>query len=552
MASLSPSTSTHLQRPAAPIPTDIAASSSNKLQLPAKTHSLERRCSNLLQSCSSSSRLAEIHGHLIRSSLHQNHFLAARLLSCCFSLGRYSYASRFFGLLLHPDVFLFNVMIKGFVSAGFHGEALRFYCMLLCGDSLPNDFTLPLVLKACSKLAAAGEGRTIHGHVLKLGYGSNIFIQTALVDLYGTCWDAADARKLFDRMTERDVVSWNAMVSAYVRSGSILLAERLFDEMPVRNVNSWTAMIGGLMNAGDPKRALTAFRQMQLHGVRPDKMVIVAILSAISNLGYLSSGKWVHDYIRKNAIPIDAFVGTALIDMYSKSGSIRDARLAFQATKFKNTSCYNAMIFGLAVHGLGEEAISVFEEMKRNGIEIDDVTMIAVLTSCSHSGLVEEGLRFFETMRELYGIDPRIKHHGCVVDLLGRAGRFAEAMEIVDSIEVDHVVMGTLAAACRTHGKTELAEEIAMRMSGLDAENSGFYVWRASVHAGNEEWEEAAEIRRRMKERGIEKGAGCSWIEAGEKVHWFVASDHSHPRSKQIYCRLDELYAVMGLLGKEG
>lgn len=348
-------------------------------------------------------------------------------------------------------------------------------------------------------------------------------------------------------MTERDVVSWNAMVSAYARSGSILLAEKLFDEMPVRNVNSWTTIIGGLVDAGDPERALTAFRQMQLHGVKPDKMVVVAILSAISRLGYLSSGKWVHDYIKKNTIPVDAFVGTALIDMYSKSGSIRDARLVFQSTRFKNTSCYNAMIFSLAMHGLGEEAISVFEEMRRNGIEIDDVTMIAVLTSCSHSGLVEEGLKFFETMRELHGIEPGIKHHGCVVDLLGRAGRFAEAMEIVDAIEVDHIIVGTLAAACRTHGKTELAEEVAKRMSGLDADNSGFLVWRASVHAGKEEWEEAAEIRRWMKERRIEKGAGCSWIEVGEKLHWFAASDHSHPRSKQIYCRLDELYAVIRL-----
>ncbi|PKU72209.1 putative pentatricopeptide repeat-containing protein At5g59200, chloroplastic [Dendrobium catenatum] len=526
-------------------------SNPNQLQLLAKK-SLESRASSLLQSCSSFSRLTQIQAHIIRNSLQQNHFLASRLLSSCFTLGCYSYASRIFGQLLSSDAFLFNAMIKGFASAGFHREVLHFYCMMLdYSYSFPSNFTFPLALKACSKLASIVEGRALHGHVLKLDHSSDIFIQTALVDLYGSCCEAEDARKVFDRMTKRDVVAWNAMVSAYVRSDSILLAEEMFEKMPVRNVNSWTTMIGGLLDLGDSRRALTTFRRMQLHGVKADKMAIVTILSAIADLGCLSSGKWVHKYIERNVIQIDVFVGTALIDMYSKSGSIKDAKLVFHAMRSKNTSCYNAMIFGLAVHGLGEEAIRVFEELRGSKMEIDDVTMIAVLTACSHSGLVEEGLRYFKMMKQEYDIYPKIKHYGCLIDLLGRAGRFMEAKKIVNSIQVDSVVLGTLASACRIHGNIELADELSTRISDLDPEYTGLLVWKANLLAAKNEWEEAAVFRRWMKEKGIVKGAGCSWIEFGDKVHWFVAGDYSHPRSSEIYSKLDELHNVIKLTEME-
>ncbi|PKA57813.1 Putative pentatricopeptide repeat-containing protein [Apostasia shenzhenica] len=518
--------------------------------IPTASKSTEGRASSLLQSCSSFSHLTQIHAQIIRSSLQQNHFLAAKLVSSSFSLGRHSYASRIFAQLRKPDLFLFNAMIKGFVSAAAHHEALLYYLILLQSGFSPDAFTLPLALKACSKLSAAAvEGRALHGHVVKFGLGFDVFVQTALLDLYGSCGEIADAVKTFDRMPERDVAAWNAMVSACARSGSVSLAEKVFDEMPLRNVSSWTAMIGGFLNSGDPVKAISAFRRMQLDGIQPDKMLIATILSAIAGIGSLSSGRWVSDYMKKNGILLDPFTGTALIDMYSKCGSIRDAMSVFRALRSKNTSCYNAMIFGLAVHGMGEEAIGIFKELERTKMEIDDLTMLAVLTACSHSGLVEEGMRYFRMMREAFSLEPKIKHYGSVIDLLGRAGRLEEAVELVGSIGVDFAVVGALAAACQKHRSTKLADRLAMRMTELSEESSGFLVWRASVHAANGEWEEAAEIRRVMKEKGREKGAGCSLIEVGDKFHWFVAADHTHPRSDEIYSKLDELYDVMKLLG---
>ncbi|CAL9764538.1 unnamed protein product, partial [Musa acuminata subsp. burmannicoides] len=350
--------------------------------------------------------------------------VAAKLVSACFSLDRPSYADRVFAHVPRPSPFLWNSMIKGYVGLGRHRDALLVYRRMLdCGCCL-DSFSFTSALKACSNLLALEEGMALHGHVLKLGLGADIYIATSLMDLYGMCSQALDARKVFDHMPDKDVVAWNVMLSSYARLGMMRLAEQLFEEIPLRN----------------------------LHGLKPDKVMVVTMLSAIADLGMLDSGKWFHEYVKKNEIAIDAYVGNALVDMYAKCGSIQDARLVFDEIIQKNISCYNSMIFGLAAHGLGEEALEIFTDAERTGIGIDDITMTAVLTACSHSGLVEEGLKYFKTMQNVYGIEPKKEHYGCIVDLLGRAGRFYEAMQIIETTEDDSFILGTLAAACRTHG----------------------------------------------------------------------------------------------------
>lgn len=213
----------------------------------------------------------------------------------------------------------------------------------------------------------------------------------------------------------------------------------------------------------------------------------------------------------------------------------------FDKINQRTISCYNAMISGYAVHGLGEEAISVFREAERLRIGIDDVTMIGVLSACSHSGLVDLGYMYFDSMKKKYGIEPKVEHYGCIVDLLGRAGKFDEAMEIIESIEADIVLLGTLAFSCRIHGNLELGEELARRIYKLDPTNSGLMVLKSNLFAVEGKWEEAAGVRRSMKDKGIRKKPGCSWIEVDNVVHEFVARDDSHPFSKDIYAKLEEL-----------
>ncbi|OVA17582.1 Pentatricopeptide repeat [Macleaya cordata] len=506
---------------------------------------LENQAFSWLQSCTTFKQMTQIHAHIIRNSIHQNNFVATKLVSFCFTSNNPSYATRVFYQVPDPNTFLWNNMIKGFVHVGSYQDALIFYFKMLNHGSKPNNFTYPFLLKACSKVLAFEEGKILHGHILKLGLNSDVYVQTSLLDLYGACGTIMAARLLFDRMSERDVVAWNAMLVGYTRSGLVEIAEQLFEQMPVRNVSSWTTMIAAYVQIENSRKALEVFQEMQNDGVKPDKLTIITVLSAISDLGSLEMGKWVHDYVKSNEVEIDTFVGTSLIDMYSKCGSITEAKNVFDRINPKAISCYNAMISGYAVHGLGEEAIKVFREAERLRIGIDDVTLIGVLSACSHSGLVDLGCMYFESMSEKYGIEPKMEHYGCLVDLLGRAGRFDEAMEIVESIEADIVLLGTLAFACRIHGNVELGEELARRMYELDPANSGLLVLKSNLFAVEGRWEEAAEVRRSMKDRGIWKKPGCSWIEVNNVVHEFVAGDDSHPCSKEIYKKLAELSEKM-------
>ncbi|KAI3886066.1 hypothetical protein MKX03_003647 [Papaver bracteatum] len=477
------------------------------------TEKLENQAFSWLQSCKNFKQVTQIHAHIIRNSIHQNNFVVTKLVSCCFSSHNPCYATK----------------------------ALLYYIDMLSHGSTPNNFTYPFLLKACSKLFAFEEGKVLHGHILKLGFKSDVYVQTSLLDLYGSCRDIVASRNVFDRMSERDVVAWNAMLVGYTRCGLVEIAEKLFNEMPNRNVSSWTTMISGYVQVENSMKALEVFQEMQMNGVRPDKLTIITVLSAISNLGSLEMGKWVHDYVKSKEIEIDGFVGTSLIDMYSKCGSINEARGVFDKINQRTISCYNAMISGYAVHGLGEEAISVFREAERLRIGIDDVTMIGVLSACSHSGLVDLGYMYFDSMKEKYGIEPKLEHYGCIVDLLGRAGKFDEAMKIVESTEADIVLLGTLAFSCRIHRNVELGEELGRRMYKLDPTNSGLMVLKSNLFAVEGKWEEAAGVRRSMKNKGIRKKPGCSWIEVDNVVHEFVAGDDSHPFSKDIYAKLEEL-----------
>nr|DAD34341.1 TPA_asm: hypothetical protein HUJ06_004981 [Nelumbo nucifera] len=505
------------------------------------TQQLENQAFSLLQSCTTFKQMTEIHARIIRNSIHHNNFVATKFVSACFSFNNPSYATRVFEQVPDPNQFLWNNMIRGFVHVGLHEDALIFYYKMINHGSLPNNFTYPFVLKACSELLALEEGKVLHGHILKLGLSSDVYVQTSLLDMYGSSGGILAARQVFDRMTDRDVVAWNAILASYVRYGLVEAANELFDSMPIRNVSSWTTMISGYVEVGYSREALDFFHRMQAVGVEPDKMAIVTVLSAIADLGLLDVGIRIHDYVESNRIDIDAFLGTALIDMYAKCGSIGNAQEVFEGINSKTISCYNAMISGFAAHGMGKQSIEVFRDAQRTGIGIDDITMIGVLTACSHSGLVDMGRMYFNLMKKDYGIEPKMEHYGCMVDLLGRAGRFDEAMKIVESIEADLVILGTLAFACRIHGNMELGEKIARRISELDPTNSAFLVLKSNIYAADGRWEEAAGVRRLMKSSGIKKIPGCSWIEVNNVVHEFIAGDDSHPCLEEVYSSLTDL-----------
>ncbi|XP_057816041.2 pentatricopeptide repeat-containing protein At4g02750 [Cryptomeria japonica] len=379
----------------------------------------------------------------------------------------------------------------------------------------------------------------------------NVVSWNAMIAGYAQNGEVDVARQLFDKMSERNLESWNAMIAGYIENDKLHDARHLFDIMPARNVVSWTAMITGYAQSEERGEALKIFSEMQRSGAIPSRVTFVNILSACASLAALEQGKQLQGYATQMGLQRDVFVGSALVSMYAKCGCIDNAREMFDEVPARDVVSWNAMIAGYAQHGYGIDALNMLEEMQKAGIKPNDATFIGVLTACSHAGLVDEGLRFFESMEKVHCIIPRADHYACMIDLLGRAGRLEEAKGFVynSRCEPNPSMWGALLGACRIHGNIELGKLAAERLFELEPENSGTYVLLSNIYAAYDRWEDAKKMRTMMKHRGLKKQPGCSWIEVKSKVHTFFLGDRSHPESEQIYSTLYSLDRQMKLAG---
>lgn len=399
----------------------------------------------------------------------------------------------------------------------------------------------------------------VHTQIVKTGFGTNPIVQTALVDCYTRfCSDVGTARQLFDEMSERNVVSWTAMISGYARLGDVGNAILLFDEMPERDVPCWNAVIAGCTQNGLFSEAISYLRRMLAScrmELRPNEVTLACALSACGQTGMLRLGKETHGYIHRMGIGCDSsYMSNALIDMYGKCGCLKEARLVFDTTLNKSLTSWNSMINCYALHGQCGSAIDVFEEMKHIGNDVrpDEITFIGVLNACTHGGLVERGYYYFGLMTEVYGIDPQIEHYGCVVDLLGRAGRFEEVMDIISGMKVkaDEVIWGSLLNGCKIHGNAHLADFALRKLIEYDPNNGGYMSMLANLYVELAKWDEVHGVRRMLKEQDAQKIPGCSWIEIDCRIHQFQSADKTHPKSEEIYNILESLFEFInqGLL----
>ncbi|OVA07659.1 Pentatricopeptide repeat [Macleaya cordata] len=360
------------------------------------------------------------------------------------------------------------------------------------------------------------------------------------------CGKLEIARDLFDLMPERDFISWASMVDGYAKFGKTDKARTLFNKIPEseRDIVTWNAMIDGYILNGRSKEALELFHELwTVSSLTPDRATLVIALSAVAELGFIDEGSLIHDYIEKNGLNLNGKLGVALIDMYSKCGSINNAMWVFGNLEKKNVDHWNSMINGLAIHGLGELALDLFMDMERLSVKPDDITFIGVLNACGHSGLVKEGLICFELMRRVYGLKPKLQHYGCMVDLLGRAGFLEEARNLIEvmPIEPNDVIWRTLLSSCMNHENFEMGVKVANYLIELDSTKSSSYVLLSNIYAGFGMWSDVSRVRMMMKERDIRKVPGCSWIELEGTVHEFVVGDKSHPQVREIYSVLDKL-----------
>ena len=547
---------------------------------------------SVLDKCKSICELRQIHAQMIKTNLLNHQFTVSRLIAFC-SLsgvsGGLDYASSVFSRIQHPNSFIFFALIKGFSDTSNPVESLILYArMLSCLNySSGVEFSIPSVLKACGKLLAFDEGRQVHGQVLKTHLWFDPFVGNSMVRMYIDFGEIELARRVFDRMPNRDVVSWNSMIAGYLKAGEIELASELFDEMPERDLVScnamidgygkcgrcelaekvfetmsdkdvvtWTSMISAYVQNRCPMKALDLFREMLSLGLRPDGPAIVSVLSAIADLGFVEEGKWLHAYVSMNKIELSSgFIGSALIDMYSKCGYIENAYHVFRSISHRrNIGDWNSMISGLAIHGLAREALDIFVEMERMDIEPNEITFLGLLSTCSHGGLVEEGQFYFESMHEKYKIVPRIQHYGCMIDLFGRAGRLEDALGVIQNMpfEADLLAWKAILSASMKHGHIEIGKSAALRAIELAPDDSSSYVLLSNIYAKAGRWDDVAKIRLMMRQRGVKKIAGCSSMLVNGKVHEFLLGkelDSSY--SGQVLAKIAEVVSRLKLQGYE-
>ncbi|KAJ8624195.1 hypothetical protein MRB53_032725 [Persea americana] len=503
-----------------------------------------------LSSCKSMKHLQQIHAQTITTGIFADNFVTSRILS--FSAlsphGSLPYARRLFAQIPKPDPFLTNTLIRAFVSIGNPIDALLFYIQILESPLLsPDIHTIPLLLKACSEIPSLVLGKAIHSHIFKFGWFSHVSVLNSLVHMYFSCGSVDFAEIAFNGILSPDNATWNIMIGGYLKCGRFEAAHRVFDEMPERNAISWSAMINGNVQNSCFKEALELFRKMLAEKVEPNESVLVNVISACARLGALEQGKWVEGYVRRKNVEITVQIGTALVDMYLKCGWVEKALEIFDEMRERNVLAWTAMIGGLAVNGRGKDALHLFSQMQLHGVRPNHVTFVGVLNACSHSRLVDDGVTYFNSMTSTYGLKPNIQHYCCMVDLYGRAGLLDKAKAVIESMpmEPNPAIWGALLNACRIHGNAQLGEQIGKQLLELEPNHSGRYVLLSNVYAAEGRWVDVANLRRVMRERGVTKTPGCSFIDLGGTVHEFIAGDNLHPQSEEIYAKLDEMNEVL-------
>ncbi|XP_015867371.3 pentatricopeptide repeat-containing protein ELI1, chloroplastic [Ziziphus jujuba] len=501
-------------------------------------HSVDR-LAFLIDRSKSINHLLETHAALLRHGFHNHSILNFKLQRSYASLGRLDYSVALFNRTHNPNVYFWTALINGHVQCGLHDNAILYYTQMLTHGVQPNCFTFSSLLKSCP----LEPGKALHSQAIKFGVDSDLYVRTGLVDAYARAGDIWSAQELFNTMPEKSLVSLTTMITCYAKYGELDKALVLFNGMEDRDVVCWNVMIDGYTQHGMPNEALLLFRKMLSAKVKPNEITVLSVLSACGQLGALDSGRWIHTYMENNGIQVNVRVATALIDMYSKCGNLEDARLVFDRIDRKDVVAWNSMIVGYAIHGCSQDTLQLFNEMCRTGYRPTDVTFIGILSACSHAGLVSQGREFFSSMKDEYGIEPKIEHYGCMVNLLSRAGHLEEAYALVKNmnIEADPVLWGTLLGACTLHGNIALGEEIAEFLVSRDLANSGTYILLSNIYAAAGNWEGVARVRSLMKDGGIQKEPGCSSIEVNNKIHEFLAGDRKHPKSKEIYMMLDEI-----------
>ncbi|XP_004234835.1 putative pentatricopeptide repeat-containing protein At5g52630 [Solanum lycopersicum] len=470
-------------------------------------------CNNLLsltQSRSLPKGLA-LHAHIIKSGIQIIPLVSHHLINFYSKLQRPIDSTLVFDETLSKSSTTWSSVISSLSQNEQPILALQFFRQMLHNGVTPDDHIFPCATKACGILCDYRIGQSIHCFAFKIGFDSDVFVGSSLVDMYAKCRNIEIARKVFDQMPERNVVSWSGMIYGYAQ-------------------------------IAEDEEALRLFKLALGEGLDVNDFTFSSVIRVCANSTLLELGKQIHGLCLKTSYDSSSFIGSALISLYSKCGLVEGAYRVFNEVPVRNLGMWNAMLIACAQHGHTEKVFGLFKEMEGIVMKPNFITFLCVLYACSHAGLVPEGKFYFDLMKK-HGVEPGDQHYASLVDCLGRAGKLQEAVQVIEKMPMEPTesVWGALLTGCRIHKNTELAAYVADRVLELGPVSSGLHVLLSNAYAAAGRYEEAAKARKMLRDRGVKKETGLSWVEEGNKVHTFAAGDRSHSKSKEIYEKLDEL-----------
>ncbi|RID71349.1 hypothetical protein BRARA_C03290 [Brassica rapa] len=577
---------------------------------------------SLLSTCAASHDLdmgSQFHSVIIKKKLADNLFVGNALVDMYAKCGGVEDARKVFERMWERDNVSWNTMIGGYVQDENESEAFNLFKRMNSCGMVSDGSCLASTLKACANVRGLYLGKQAHCLSVKFGLETDLHAGSSLIDMYAKCGVIEDSRKVFSSMPEWSVVSMNALIAGYAQN-NLEEAVVLFREMVTRGVNPseitfativeacdkpetltlgtqfhgqiikrgvsyegeylgisllglymnscriveacvlfsefqtpksivlWTGMMSGHSQNGFYEEALKFYKEMRRDGALPDQATFVTVLRVCSVLSSLREGRAIHSLTFHLAHDLDELTSNTLIDMYAKCGDMKSSSQVFDEMKRRsNVVSWNSIINGYAKNGYAEDALRMFDSMRQSRITPDEITFLGVLTACSHAGKVSEGRKIFEMMISQYGVEARVDHVACMVDLLGRWGYLEEADNFIkaQNLKPDARLWSSLLGACSIHGDDIRGEMAAEKLIELEPQNSSAYVLLSNIYASQGRWEKVNALRKDMKDRGVSKVPGCSWIDVGERKHVFGAGDKSHSDICKIETFLEDIYDLV-------
>lgn len=447
---------------------------------------------------------------------HVDEFSLSALVHGYTSCGQLHEALCLIEKMENPSIAVWNSLIGGCVPAYHEDGAFFLFVRMLQSGMLPNSSTCASVLNMCGFLGMLKPGQQTHGCALKSGAVNDLIATSALIDFYSKCGLWADACQAFSELRHHDTIVLNSMITVYSNCGQTDEAIRVFDMIPSKSVISWNSMIVGFSQNGQALDAMELFCEMHQLGLRLDKVAIASVLSSSSSICSIGFGEQVFSLAVALGLQSDHIVASSLIDMYCKCGNLANGCKIFNGIDNPDGVLWNSMLIGYASNGYGHGALELLKLMQSRGVKPSEQTFVGVLSACCHSGLVEEGLRWFYRMKEDFGMIPSAEHYACVTDLLVRAGRLDEAVEFIENMpfKADALSWTSIIGGCKAQGNEALLHKVAKKLMEMEfSPHSSLYVQLSSTLTAQGDWAKSAEIRSMMRDRRISKNAAYSWID---------------------------------------